>query len=125
MKTTLRAIRQTACIPFFIASLAMSAWAQDTRYVPRSFSDQLLTSPPCLSLRMPWEGGNVPCTAFTHQEWLTDLRHWRAERLIRVGYDPARYSLPALQWTQSSFIQPQMMVHDRYFYDPVQGQIHR
>ncbi len=26
---------------------------------------------------------------------------------------------PALQWTQSSFIQPQMMVQDRYFYDPV------
>ena len=29
--------------------------------------------------------------------------------------------MPALQWTQSSFIQPQMMVHDRYFYDPVAG----
>ncbi|MBV8113538.1 MAG: SUMF1/EgtB/PvdO family nonheme iron enzyme [Silvibacterium sp.] len=27
--------------------------------------------------------------------------------------------MPALQWTQSSFIQPQMMVQDRYFYDPV------
>ena len=26
-----------------------------------------------------------------------------------------------MQWTQSSFIQPQMMVHDRYFYDPVAG----
>ena len=25
------------------------------------------------------------------------------------------------KWTQSSFIQPQMMVHDRYFYDPVAG----
>ena len=29
--------------------------------------------------------------------------------------------MPALQWTQSSFIQPQMMVQDRYFYDPVAG----
>jgi formylglycine-generating enzyme required for sulfatase activity len=70
---------------------------------------------------MPWEGENVPCTPLTHQEWLTDLTHWRSERRIRIGYDPARYSLPVLQWTQSSFIQPQMMVHDRYFYDPVQG----
>jgi formylglycine-generating enzyme required for sulfatase activity len=26
-----------------------------------------------------------------------------------------------LQWTQSSFIQPQMMVQDRYLYDPVAG----
>jgi formylglycine-generating enzyme required for sulfatase activity len=29
--------------------------------------------------------------------------------------------MPALQWTQSSFIQPQMMVQDRYFYDPAAG----
>jgi formylglycine-generating enzyme required for sulfatase activity len=29
--------------------------------------------------------------------------------------------MPALAWTQSSFIQPQMMAHDRYFYDPVTG----
>ena len=29
--------------------------------------------------------------------------------------------MPALKWTQSSFMQPQMMVHDRYFYDPVVG----
>ena len=41
------------------------------------------------------------------------------ERRIRIGYNDARYELPALQWTQSSFIQPQMMVQDRYFYDPV------
>ncbi|MDR3792164.1 MAG: SUMF1/EgtB/PvdO family nonheme iron enzyme, partial [Terracidiphilus sp.] len=34
---------------------------------------------------------------------------------------PARYQIPALQWTQSSFIQPQLMVHDRFFYDPVAG----
>jgi formylglycine-generating enzyme required for sulfatase activity len=43
------------------------------------------------------------------------------ERRIRIGYDPARYLKPELQWAQSSFIQPQMMVQDRYFYDPVQG----
>jgi hypothetical protein len=56
-----------------------------------------------------------------HDAWLKDLEHWRTERRIRIGYDGSRYSLPALQWTQSSFIQPQMMVQDRYFYDPVAG----
>jgi hypothetical protein len=40
------------------------------------------------------------------------------ERRLRVGYDGARYDLPALQWTQSIFMQPQMMMQDRYFYDP-------
>jgi len=57
-----------------------------------------------------------------YHEWLVDITHWRAERRIRIGYDPSRYELPALKWTQSSFMQPQMMVHDRYFYDPVAGQ---
>jgi iron(II)-dependent oxidoreductase len=37
------------------------------------------------------------------------------------GYDGSRYDSPALKWTQSNFIQPQMMVEDRYFYDPVAG----
>ncbi len=95
--------------------------AQDSHFVPSSFADQLLNSPPCLTMRMAWEGANLPCTPLTHQEWLADLMHWRAERHIRIGYDPARYAGPALQWTQSSFIQPQMMVQDRAFYDPVQG----
>jgi formylglycine-generating enzyme required for sulfatase activity len=50
---------------------------------------------------------------------LKDIRHWRDERRIRIGYDGSRYDMPALKWTQSSYIQPQMMVEDRYFYDPV------
>ena len=62
--------------------------------------------------------------ASTHQEWLKDVGHWRAERKIRIGYDGSRYENPALRWTQSSFMQPQMMVQDRYFYDPVAGQIY-
>jgi gamma-glutamyl hercynylcysteine S-oxide synthase len=39
--------------------------------------------------------------------------------LIRLGFDGSRYELPELRWTQSSFLQPQMMVQDRYFYDRV------
>jgi gamma-glutamyl hercynylcysteine S-oxide synthase len=104
-----------------LALVAVSARAQDSQFVPSAFAEQLLNSPPCLTLRQAWEGSNTPCTPLTHQEWLTDLTHWRAERRIRIGYDPARYSLPTLKWAQSSFIQPQMMVHDRYFYDPIQG----
>jgi hypothetical protein len=38
---------------------------------------------------------------------------------IRIGYNGAEYDRPELQWTQSSFVHPQMMVHDRFFYDPV------
>ena len=37
----------------------------------------------------------------------------------RFSIDPAIYETPAVKWTQSSYVQPQMMIHDRYFYDPV------
>jgi len=94
------------------------AYAQDFRYQPH---EQQIPPPACLTMRYPWEGGSEPCAAGSHAEWLKAITDWRTERRIRVGYDGARYEMPALQWTQSSFIQPQMMVHDRYFYDPVAG----
>jgi formylglycine-generating enzyme required for sulfatase activity len=72
-------------------------------------------------MHFPWEGGNTPCTEKVHQDWLKAVTDWRTERRIRVGYDGARYEMPALKWTQSSFIQPQMMVHDLYFYDRAAG----
>jgi formylglycine-generating enzyme required for sulfatase activity len=101
------------------SALALAATAQDTQYPARG---QQIPVPDCMNLHGAWEGvPQAPCLVYTHSRWLLDLQHWRAERRIRVGYDPARYQLPALQWTQSSFIQPQMMVQDRYFYDPVAG----
>jgi len=102
----------------FGASLALPVMGQDWRYLPH---EQQIPPPACLTLHAPWEGGYTPCTPQAHEEWLKAVTDWRTERHIRVGYDPARYEMPALIWTQSSFIQPQMMVHDRYFYDPVSG----
>jgi iron(II)-dependent oxidoreductase len=90
--------------------------AQDTKFQPEG---QQIPGPSCLNMRGAWEGGTKPCSAEEHESWLADVRHWRDERRIRVGYDGSRYDLPALKWTQSSFIQPQMMVEDRFFYDPV------
>ncbi len=105
----------------FAVTVAGHAAAQDTKYRPVG---QQIPSPECLTLRGAWEGGYTPCNDATHQLWLNDLTHWRAERRIRTGYDDARYRCRRSQWAQSSFIQPQMMVQDRYFYDPVGGQIH-
>jgi formylglycine-generating enzyme required for sulfatase activity len=93
-------------------------FAQDSRYAPRG---QQIPPPPCFTMRGAWEGGYIPCNPGSHREWLSDVTHWRAERRIRIGYDPARYEMPEFKWAQSSFIQPQMMVHDRYFYDSVAG----
>ena len=96
---------------------ATGARAQDTLFAPETYWDQTINSPTCMTFRTAADGGVIPCMPYTHQQWLADLSRWRVERRIRVGYDPARYSLPALQWAQSSFIQPLMMVHDRNFYD--------
>ena len=89
---------------FLIAPAALAALvllAQDTRYAPQG--DQI----------------PGPANPADFAAWLADINQWRQERLTRIGYDGAEYNRPELKWTQRSFIQPQMMVEDRYFYDPV------
>jgi len=105
---------KTLATVFF--AVACAAFAQDTHYHPER---QQIPVPSCMMTKGAWEGGSRFCTAEDHEAWLTDIRHWRNERRIRIGYDGSRYDMPALKWTQSSFIQPQMMVEDRYFYDPI------
>jgi gamma-glutamyl hercynylcysteine S-oxide synthase len=110
-----------------IAFLAATAFvnlvsAQDTKYVPGGMWEQpMITAPQCYAPKDAWEPGDADRACETHEAWLNDITHWRAERRIRIGYDGSRYQIPSLQWTQRSFIQPQMMVEDRYFYDPVAG----
>lgn len=98
-------------------ALTVAACAQDTTYHAEG---QQIPPPRCMDLHHAWEGPTATCPPNIHEHWLADIEHWRSERRIRVAFDPTRYEMPALQWTQSSFIQPQMMVQDRYFYDPVQ-----
>ncbi len=103
-------------ICFAVLAAASVLSAQDSKYRPEK---QQIPAPGCLNMKGAWEGGSTPCTQNEHDSWLADIRHWREERRIRIGYEGSRYDLPALKWTQSSFFQPQMMVEDRYFYDPV------
>ena len=99
-----------------MAAFKPAVRAQDTNFAPKG---QLIPAPDCLNIRGAWEGGSSACNRDTHATWLKDIQHWRFERRIRTGYNGWRYEEPALKWTQSSFIQPQMMVQDRYFYDPI------
>ena len=55
----------------------------------------------------------------TSADWLRELRDWRREHLTRIGFDDANYRRPELQWAQRNFVLAQMMIEDRYFYDPV------
>lgn len=94
-----------------------SAWSQDTVVHPVY---EQIPGPSCGAIPM-WNASGPPatCTAAEIDAWLRDVVHWRNERRIRIGFDDSAYHNPALLWTQSSFVQPQMMVHDRYFYNPV------
>ncbi len=110
--------RRSAGAALLLLAIAAPGLAQDSGYKPRN---QLIPGPDC-TLKGAWTGAaSSTCTAETHAAWLQDVQHWRMERAIRIGYNPARYELPESKWIQSSFMQPQMMVHDRYFYDPVAG----
>src|ERR1700678_544173 len=91
-------------------------YSQDTNFEP---DHQQIPAADCLTTRPVWEPETRACTQQDHDTWLADIKHWRRERLIRIGYDGSRYERPEFKWTQSSFLQPQMMVQDRYFYDPV------
>ncbi len=51
--------------------------------------------------------------------WLEEMRVWRAEHLVRMGYDDSEYRRRELAWSQRNFVHVQMMVEDRYFYDPL------
>ncbi len=62
-----------------------------------------------------------PQTSKVFPAWLGAMKHWRSEQLAKIHYRGDQYDRPELKWTQTSFIQPQMMVEDRYFYDPVAG----
>ncbi|HKW99954.1 MAG TPA: formylglycine-generating enzyme family protein [Bryobacteraceae bacterium] len=84
-----------------VVLFCLALCAQDARYAPQG--DQI----------------PGPASPADFPAWLHDIRHWRAERKIRIGYSGAEYERPELRWAQRDFIQPQMMIEDRYFYDPV------
>jgi len=97
-------MRQIRLIAYVLAILICTGlWAQETKYPPKG------------------EQIPGPETASDFQAWLADIQHWRHEHLVRIGYDGSQYGRPELKWAQSSFIQPLMMIHDRYFYDPGPG----
>jgi formylglycine-generating enzyme required for sulfatase activity len=111
--------------PFLVSLLAAlllpaALPAQDTKYSPKG---QQIPPPPCLNVVHPWWdfSGERPCTREDIAAWRKDVTHWRDEARIRIGYSDVEYRRPELLWTQSSFIQPQVMLEDRYLYDPVAG----
>jgi formylglycine-generating enzyme required for sulfatase activity len=95
--------------------LASAARAQDTQYPPK---DSLFSLPFCADEN--WEKHDQ-CSQAEVDAWRRDLSNWRDQTRDRVGYDDALYKRPEGVWAQSSFMQAQMMIEDRYFFAPVTG----
>lgn len=58
-----------------------------------------------------------PAKSPDREKWLQDIRHWRQERLDRIGFNDANYLRPELAWTQRNFVCAQMMIEERDFFD--------
>jgi iron(II)-dependent oxidoreductase len=107
------------CVAAFAGMALMGPVARSQDSLVQAQSEQI-EGPTCAALpRWYMRSAARPCKDSELHAWLEDIKHWRAEERIRAGYNDSEYQRPELAWTQSSFVQPQMMVHDRFFYDPV------
>ena len=114
-----RSFRLTTAL--LLGALAFGGAAPaDAQIAPSgSYKQLMINGQDCLA-NPPLEFLRKPCVA-DHRAWLGELEAWRAERRVRIGADTSRYDDPHLKWAQSAYIQPQVMVEDRYLYDPVTG----
>jgi formylglycine-generating enzyme required for sulfatase activity len=89
--------------------------------------------PHTLTIHLPTPGGEPPWPFHKISQWSVDVKGsvdtwrrgfkaWRNEHLIRMGYNDAQYRRKELLWSQSNYVHTQMMVEDRYFYDPIKRQ---
>ena len=83
-------------------ALSPAVLAQDSSYRP---TGQQIPPPACYTLMESFEdlrAGPAPaaCSAQSHQDWLSDVQHWRAERRIRIGYD--EHATQSRRWSGRS-----------------------
>ena len=72
-------------------------------------------------LKMPGEVIFGPAAEQDSAAWRRAMHEWREKHRAEIQYDGAQYNRPELAWAQRSFIQPQVMVEERYLFDPATG----
>jgi hypothetical protein len=87
---------------------------------PIQVKPQQIEGPSCASVPV-WQSlaAAALCRDDELMAWLEGAIAWRKAQRIRVGFRDDEYRRPDLAWTQTDYIQTQMMVHERFFYDPV------
>ncbi|HZQ20994.1 MAG TPA: SUMF1/EgtB/PvdO family nonheme iron enzyme [Terriglobales bacterium] len=107
----------TPVLAFALVTMSFAAFAQDTNFPPEG---AFIPTPSC-HLQNNTDTPLRACSQAEIAAWRKDVEHWRKEHLLRIGYNGDQYERPELRWTQSNYIQVQMMVEDRFFYDPAKG----
>jgi formylglycine-generating enzyme required for sulfatase activity len=99
-------------------ALSFRGVAQDSAFHP---TGEQIDAPPCDTVPDEENARREVCGERALAEWLNDIQHWRKEKLVRIGFDDEYYKSESFKWAQSSFVQTQTMIQDRFFYDPVSG----
>src|SRR5215469_14982943 len=97
--------------------LPISLWFVAAVLLPFSRAGGQDTAYPPVDAQIPG-----PASPAAFSSWLADVKHWREERLVRMGYDGRNYARPELQWTQRNFICVQMMIEEKDFFDREKSQ---
>lgn len=56
------------------------------------------------------QGPTNPADPASVEEWRQALVTWRTRMRKKIAYNGSIYDVPELKWTQTSYIQPQMLV---------------
>jgi formylglycine-generating enzyme required for sulfatase activity len=60
-----------------------------------------------------------PSSASNYESWLSTMKKWRTDERKSLNYKDSEYLKQGEQRANKCFIYAQMMVEDRYFYDPI------
>ena len=101
----------TGLLLLLIGSISL---AQSEGFVPRACGQCPEQYPaPCLQFYGP--GQNASSSVWS--DWFENISSWRSSQWAKFSLSEKHYDLPQLNWTQVSFVAPQIHPFDRFFYN--------
>jgi len=100
---------------FFIAALLLEEGLVVTKDLKPGPSP---ATPVCCKTNAIWTVFGGPWTqSKTHANWLTDMETWRKVQVSKYNLTFSAYEDADVNWTRTSYVQPQVHLFDRYLYN--------